>query len=66
MGCSLSGAEGKYVTDYRPGRLLKNVGEAGRTRQKEPKMRSLVVLNEHSEAAFNDVLPTQVVFKQPA
>src|SRR5690606_22646276 len=29
------------------GRPLKNVGEAGKTRQKQPKKRSLVLLNEH-------------------
>lgn len=46
-------------------RPLKNVSEAGKTRQKQPKKRSLGVLNEHSEAVFNDVLPTQVVFQRP-
>ncbi|MHB0804450.1 hypothetical protein [Stutzerimonas nitrititolerans] len=49
-----------------PIRLLKNVGEAGKTRQKRPKKRSLGVLNEHFEAVFNAVLPTQVVFQRPA
>jgi hypothetical protein len=29
------------------GRLLKNVGEAGKTRQKRPEKRSLRVVNEH-------------------
>src|SRR5690606_14192854 len=47
-------------------RPLKNVGEAGKTRQKRPKKRSLRVVNEHFEAVFNAVLPTQVVFRQPA
>ena len=46
-------------------RPLKNVGEAGKTRQKRPKKRSLRIVNEHFEAAFNAVLPTQVVFQQP-
>ncbi|GEM_PF-328840 len=46
-------------------RPLKNADEAGKTRQKQPKTQSFGVLNEHSEAAFNDVLPTQV-FQQPA
>jgi cytochrome c oxidase assembly protein subunit 15 len=55
-------AWGKPLVDIRP---LKNVGEAGRTRRKQPKKRSLGVLNEHSEAVFNDVLPTQVGFKRP-
>jgi hypothetical protein len=45
---------------------LKNVGEAGKTRQKRPKKRSLRVVNEHFEAVFNAVLPTQVVFQRPA
>ncbi|TRO17074.1 hypothetical protein EQ836_02465 [Ectopseudomonas mendocina] len=45
-------------------RPLKNVGEAGKTRQKRPKKRSLRVVNEHFEAVFNAVLPTQVVFQQ--
>ncbi|MBF0676885.1 MAG: COX15/CtaA family protein [Pseudomonas sp.] len=53
---------GQPVVDIRP---LKNVGEAGRTRRKQPKKRSLGVLNEHSEAVFHDVLPTQVGFKRP-
>ncbi|MFV0456574.1 MAG: hypothetical protein ACK5NQ_16605 [Pseudomonas sp.] len=43
-------------------RPLENVGEAGKTRQKKPKKR---VLNEHFEAVFNAVLPTQVVFQRP-
>ena len=46
-------------------RPLKNVGEAGKTRQKRPKKRSLRAVNEHFEAVFNAVLPTQVVFQQP-
>ncbi|PZR51379.1 MAG: hypothetical protein DI537_56890 [Stutzerimonas stutzeri] len=40
-----------------------NVAEAGKTRQKRPKKRSLRVVNEHSEAGSNAVLPTQVVFR---
>src|SRR5690606_3648124 len=47
-------------------RLLKNVGEAGKTRQKQARTRSLGVLNEQSEPVFNEVLPTQVVFQRPA
>ena len=47
-------------------RPLKNVGEAGKTRQKQARKRSLLAVNEHSEPAFNAVLPTQVVFQQPA
>ncbi|MDH1870006.1 hypothetical protein ACNJYG_01605 [Pseudomonas sp. GW6] len=39
-----------------------NVGEAGNTKQKLPKKGSLAVLNEHFEAVFNAVVPTQVVF----
>jgi hypothetical protein len=46
-------------------RPLKNVGEAGKTRRKRPKKRSLRVVNEHFEAVFNAVLPTQVVFQRP-
>ncbi len=46
-------------------RPLKNVGEAGKTRQKRPKKRSLRAVNEHFEAVFNAVLPTQVVFQRP-
>jgi hypothetical protein len=45
--------------------LLKSVGEAGKTRQRQPKKRSLGVLNEHSETVFNEVLPTQVAFERP-
>ncbi|RMH83166.1 hypothetical protein EA796_16655 [Pseudomonas sp. AOB-7] len=45
---------------------MKNVGEAGKTRQKQPRKRSLPVVNEHFEAVFNAGLPTQVVFQQPA
>ncbi|OXM40513.1 hypothetical protein CFY91_08610 [Pseudomonas fluvialis] len=45
---------------------MKNVGEAGKTRRKRPKKRSLRVVNEHFEAVFNAVLPTQVVFQRPA
>ncbi|AQZ93810.1 hypothetical protein BVH74_03135 [Halopseudomonas phragmitis] len=43
---------------------LKNVGETGKTRQKQPEKRSLRVVNEHFEAVFNAVLPTQVVFQR--
>ncbi|OYT95585.1 MAG: hypothetical protein CFE49_11940, partial [Pseudomonas sp. PGPPP3] len=46
-------------------RPLKNVGEAGKTRQKRPKKRSLRVVNEHFEAVFNAVLSTQIVFQGP-
>ena len=46
-------------------RVLKNVGEAAKTRQKRPKKRSLLVVNEHFEAVFNAVLATQVVFQRP-
>jgi hypothetical protein len=46
-------------------KFLKNVSEAGKTRQKQPKKRNLRAVNEHSEAVFNAVLPTQVVFQQP-
>ncbi|PAU52520.1 hypothetical protein BZL41_24930 [Pseudomonas sp. PIC25] len=45
---------------------MKNVGEAGKTRQKRPKKRSLRAVNEHIEAVLNAVLPTQVVFQRPA
>ncbi|TBU77061.1 hypothetical protein DNK10_05890 [Pseudomonas daroniae] len=33
--------------------------------QKRPKKRSLRIVNEHFEAVFNAVLPTQVVFQRP-
>ncbi|RHW19706.1 hypothetical protein C2846_17230 [Pseudomonas jilinensis] len=52
------------MTDVRVEEPLKNVGEAGKTRQKQPKKRSLHVVNEHFEAVFNAVLPTQVVFQR--
>jgi hypothetical protein len=45
---------------------LKNLGEADWPRQKQPKKRSLRVVNEHFEAVFNDGQTTQVVFQQPA
>jgi len=45
---------------------LKNVGEAGLPRQKQPKKRSLRVVNEHFEGVFNNGQATQVVFQQPA
>jgi formylglycine-generating enzyme required for sulfatase activity len=45
---------------------LKSVGEAGKTRQKRSKKRSLRAVNEHFEAVFNAVLPTQVVIQRPA
>src|SRR3990167_742288 len=47
-------------------RPLKNVGEAGKTRQKQARKHSLRAVNEHSEPVFNAVLPTQVVFQRPA
>ncbi|RHW19831.1 hypothetical protein C2846_16425 [Pseudomonas jilinensis] len=43
---------------------LKNVSEAGKTRQKRPKKRNLRGVNEHFEAVFNAVLPTQLVFRR--
>ncbi|HLA30518.1 MAG TPA: hypothetical protein VJ047_05765, partial [Pseudomonas sp.] len=55
---------GKLAALERSSRPLKNVGEAGKTRQKRPKKRSLRVVNEHFEAVFNAVLPTQVVFQR--
>jgi hypothetical protein len=45
---------------------LKNVGEAASARQKQAKKRSLRVVNEHFEPAFNAAMATQVVFQQPA
>ncbi|TXR39154.1 hypothetical protein FVE88_11215 [Ectopseudomonas mendocina] len=53
-------AVGSWVNS--PSRPLKNLGEAGKTRRKQPKKRSLRAVNEHFEAVFNAVLPTQVVF----
>ncbi|AXO61886.1 hypothetical protein DBO86_14860 [Pseudomonas indoloxydans] len=50
----------KPMSPYR--QAAENVGEAGNTRQKWPKKRSLAVLNEHFEAVFNAVVPMQVVF----
>ena len=47
-------------------RLLKNISEAAKARQKCPKQRSLHVVNEHFEGIFNEELATQVVFQQPA
>lgn len=44
---------------------LQNVGEAGKTRQTQPKKRSLRSVNEYSEAVFNDVLPTQLAVQGP-
>jgi hypothetical protein len=49
---------------------LKNVGEAASAipmaaPQKQPKKRSLRVVNEHFEAVFNAAMATQVVFQQP-
>jgi hypothetical protein len=44
---------------------MKNVGEAASARQKQPKKRSLRVVNEHFEAVFNAAMATQVVFQQP-
>src|SRR5690606_28473197 len=46
-------------------RLLKNVGEAASARQKPAKKRSLHIVNEHFEPAFNAAMATQVVFRQP-
>jgi hypothetical protein len=43
---------------------LKNVGEAVSARQKQAKKRSLRVVNEHFEPAFNAAMATQVVFQQ--
>jgi len=44
-------------------RSLKDVGEEGWPRQKQPKKRSLRAVNEHFEAVFNDGQATQVVFQ---
>lgn len=54
-----------------PSRPLKNVAEAGKTRQKQPDTRTSLacesgVLNEHPGAAFNDVSPAQVPLQPPA
>jgi hypothetical protein len=46
------------------GRLLKNVSEAARARQKQAKKRSLPAVNEHFEPAFNAAMATQMVFQQ--
>ena len=51
---------------FLPSRPLKSVGEAGKTRQKQARKRSLRAVNEHSEPVFNAVLPTQVVIQRPA
>ncbi len=55
---------GIEVIEQRPGkgrefnRPLKNVGEAASARQKQPKKRSLRVVNEHFEAVFNAAMAT--------
>jgi len=41
-----------------PCRPLKNVGEAASARQKQPKKRSLRVVNEHFEAVFKAAMAT--------
>jgi hypothetical protein len=46
-------------------RSWKNVGKAASARQKQPKKRSLRVVNEHFEAVFNVAMATQVVFQHP-
>src|SRR5690554_1722967 len=46
-------------------RLLKNVIEAARPRQKWPQKRGVLVVSEHLEAIFNEGLAMQVVFQQP-
>ncbi|PXW86451.1 hypothetical protein C8R34_11457 [Nitrosomonas sp. Nm84] len=46
-------------------RPLRNVFEAADTRQKQARKRSLCVINEHFEPAFNTVAATQIVFQQP-
>ncbi|TBU77468.1 hypothetical protein DNK10_07565 [Pseudomonas daroniae] len=48
-----------------PNRPLKNVDEAAGARQKQAKKRSVRVVHEHFEPAFNDATATQVVFQQP-
>jgi len=50
----------------RSNRVLKNVMSAGKTRQNFAKKRSLCVINEHFEPNLNDVLPSAIVFQQPA
>ena len=46
-------------------RPLRNVFEAVDTRQKQPKKRSLCIINEHFEPVFNTVAATQIVFQRP-
>jgi hypothetical protein len=41
----------------------KNVSEAVSARQKQAKKRSLRMVNEHFEPAFNAAMATQVVFR---
>ncbi|AZC18200.1 Putative lipid carrier protein [Pseudomonas sp. CMR5c] len=43
--------------------VAKNVGEAASARQKPPKKRSSLEVNEHFEPAFNAAMATQVVFR---
>jgi hypothetical protein len=38
----------------------------GKTRQNPTKKRSLFAINEHFEEDFNTVLPSAIVFQQPA
>ncbi|PTQ84821.1 hypothetical protein C8R28_101620 [Nitrosomonas ureae] len=46
-------------------RPLKNVFEAADARQKQAKMRSLCLINEHFEPVFNAAAVTQIVFQRP-
>src|SRR3990167_5338146 len=66
IGSLIGQALGKSETGADSSRRMKNVGEAGKTRQKRPRKRSLRAVNEHSEAVFNAGLPTQVVFQRSA
>ncbi|KAB0515521.1 hypothetical protein F7R05_06585 [Pseudomonas koreensis] len=43
-------------------RRCESVASEGKTRQKQARKRSLLVVNEHSEPVFNAVFPSAVAF----
>ena len=47
-----------------PREPLKNVGEVVSARQKQMKKRSLYIINEHFESAFNAAMTTQIIFQR--
>lgn len=63
LQAALNETEAATTEHQHTSRPLKSVSEAGKTRQKWPRKRSLRAVNEHSEPVFNEASPSAGTFR---